>query len=315
MTATSTSIVAAFLSVGFVLTACTAKHPEREFWDSSTGIDGGLADVGEESVSCLDGESACEWPKSTLAYGAPPTADQISSEPKRLGDPEGHCPSDMRYVEGDYCDHDNQKCLKWRDNAEGERCLQWQVPDAEHPWKCLGKTKHIAVCIDTYEFPNKKGEKPRDWMSFYDCENACQDIGKRISTKSEWSMAALGRDNWPYPFGNGYTRGSHICNMDVKTHGVKVMKLRDPDSDQANLMRSYVAPSGSYPECHSQFGVYDMAGNLDEWTINETGKPYVSGLVGGHFTGVRNASRPMTTAHSPGFIWWESSCRCGKDPE
>jgi formylglycine-generating enzyme required for sulfatase activity len=84
------------------------------------------------------------------------------------------------------------------------------------------------------------------------------------------------------------------------------------------------------PDCHSDYGVYDMAGNIDEWVINEASDimecpkeliaknqcmniSYHSGLMGGHVWHVRNASRPMTVAHYPGFGWYETGTRACKD--
>ena len=47
--------------------------------------------------------------------------------------------------------------------------------------------------------------------------------------------------------------------------------------------------------CVSPYGVYDMTGNVDEWVVNESGRPYKSGLKGGYWGPVRDRCRPMTT--------------------
>ena len=116
----------------------------------------------------------------------------------------------------------------------------------------------------------------------------------------------------PYPYGDGYHRDKSICNFDNLVK-VDVFKATNKNTPEAILLHSLLVPSGSKKDCVSDWGVYDLAGNIDEWVINETGRPYVSGLMGGHVFGVRNASRPMTDAHGPTFSWYESGGRCCED--
>jgi sulfatase modifying factor 1 len=57
-----------------------------------------------------------------------------------------------------------------------------------------------------------------------------------------------------------------------------------------------------------------MTGNVDEWVINETGKPYKSGLKGGYWGPVRDRCRPMTIAHNEEFAYYQIGFRCCGDP-
>ena len=83
----------------------------------------------------------------------------------------------------------------------------------------------------------------------------------------------------------------------------------------SEVLEALLVPSGEMDRCVSPFGVHDMAGNIDEWTVNVSGhgKPFVSYLKGGHSLGVRNASRPATEAHGPEFAWWETGTRACLD--
>jgi len=92
------------------------------------------------------------------------------------------------------------------------------------------------------------------------------------------------------------------------------MKVSSVNSDVGQALHNMLVLSGSKEQCVSDWGVYDMPGNVDEWVVNESGKPFVSGLMGGHVFGVRNASRPMTDAHGPTFSWYETGTRCCSDP-
>jgi hypothetical protein len=60
-----------------------------------------------------------------------------------------------------------------------------------------------------------------------------------------------------------------------------------------------------------------MAGNVDEWVVNERGSttttPYISGLKGGYWGPVRNRCRPMTTDHNQWHSGYQIGFRCCVD--
>jgi len=226
------------------------------------------------------------------------------------------CPSDMVEIEGDYCPDVEQKCL-YNVDMSGKRENKpadptWACGEFQAPTLCKSDKKvHMHFCMDKYEWPNKEGQIPQDWMSFFDVKRACESVGKRMCFSHEWTLAAEGPNMHPLPYGDGFHRDNNICNFDRHIPGgIDVFKAKKPDDETAKKLRSLLVPSGSKSECHSDYGVYDMAGNVDEFVINESGSPYVSGLKGGHIWHVRNASRPMTTAHGPTFSWYETSGRC-----
>lgn len=238
-----------------------------------------------------------------------------------------NCPEGMIEIQGYYYPTVQQQCLYMVD-IKGNKTDE--VPSTEG--RC-GEFSTIVVkqsnpvnkhyCIDTYELPNKKGEIPLDWLSWYDVKNMCESQGKRMCSHSEWAFAAEGPNMHPYPYGDGFHRDKTACNFDNtlkqleptfgKITGDDVLKVSKLDSHVGQALHSLLVPSGSNPNCVSDWGVHDMPGNIDEWVVNESGKPYASGLVGGHVFGVRNASRPMTTAHGPEFKWYESGGRCCQD--
>lgn len=223
------------------------------------------------------------------------------------------CPADMVEIDGDYCPSVDQICLQWVDsngnsteppvNTSG-RCGVWK-----NPVKCLSKKVSKHFCIDKYEYPNKEGQIPQDWMTWYDVKKSCELEGKKMCTRSEWTFAAEGPNMHPYPYGDGFHRDKSICNFDNHP-GIDVFKATNRNTSEAIQLHNMLVPSGSQTQCVSEWGVHDMPGNVDEFVINESGRPYVSGLMGGHVFGVRNASRPMTDAHGPDFSWYETGGRC-----
>jgi formylglycine-generating enzyme len=228
------------------------------------------------------------------------------------------CPNDMVWVHGNYCPKTDETCLYYvtsygkRTKEMTDRCGEFKKPV-----HCLVPTKYKSYCMDRFEFPNKQGVIPRDWLSFNIAEKLAKQEGKRLCTNSEWTFAATGEENFPLPYGDGFHR-THECNIDrhaseVGLTGDHILKNADPNSEVSNKLRTLLVPSGSMPNCISSMGVADMAGNLDEVLINESGRPYKSTLMSGFYLGVRNRSRAQTTAHSPSFQFYEVGTRFCSD--
>lgn len=259
-----------------------------------------------------------------LDAASPPTPTQTLASTSA-------CPSDMVEINGDYCPDLEIECLynvdlngKVRKDKHGQvmRDLTWACGEYKYPTVCKSEKVHMRFCIDKYEWPNKEGQIPQDWMTWHQAKREIEAIGKRLCTAREWTLAAEGPGMHPVPYGDGYHRDSHACNFDRHFNefpgvSISVSQAKRPDDEMSKHLRAFLVPSGSKPECHSDYGVYDMAGNIDELVINEGGAMCetrstgncISGLKGGHIWHVRNASRPMTTAHGTNFAWYETGSR------
>lgn len=99
-----------------------------------------------------------------------------------------------------------------------------------------------SFCIDKFEFPNKMGQKPFIGKSWHEAHNLCKSKNKRLCTEFEWEHACRGKFNFIYPYGNQYM--DEKCNTEGK--------------EQKN--------AGSFVDCHGQKYIYDMSGNVNEWT-------------------------------------------------
>jgi formylglycine-generating enzyme len=214
------------------------------------------------------------------------------------------CPNDMIEIRGNYCSNLEETCLKWGDpNNKGAngpvQCLEFK-----YPTKCLSNTVPMIYCIDKYPYPNKPEEKPATQLTWFQAKDLCEKEGKRLCTEHEFTQACRGPENKPYPY--GYLRDCSKCNCD-QTPWI------DPTIHTFKELDKRV-PMGSLPECKSDYGVMDLVGNNDRWTVNETGYPYISSLQGGHAVkGARNRCSVATRAHGPGFSYYETGTVCCSD--
>ncbi|RMF18566.1 MAG: hypothetical protein D6761_02360 [Candidatus Dadabacteria bacterium] len=111
----------------------------------------------------------------------------------------------------------------------------------------LEKMKTGRYCIDRYEYPNRKGARPKTSVSLAQARALCEKAGKRLCTELEWERACKGPKNDPYPYGKVWD--PNVCNTETAT-----------GEDRA------LAPVGAFEGCASPYGVYDMSGNVLEWT-------------------------------------------------
>jgi serine/threonine protein kinase len=105
------------------------------------------------------------------------------------------------------------------------------------------------VCIDQYEFPGD-GFPPRASVSFVEALQLCNGKGARMCTAGEWERACRGPAGANFPY--GATFSPKACN--TKAPGSKV------------------ASAGSFPECKSAVGAFDMVGNVAEWVLVDAGQ-------------------------------------------
>ncbi|HEX7666646.1 MAG TPA: SUMF1/EgtB/PvdO family nonheme iron enzyme, partial [Polyangiaceae bacterium] len=218
------------------------------------------------------------------------------------------CPAGMVDVEGDYCPWVTQTCLRWLDPETKMRCAEF-APTSE----CLTKTVRKHFCMDKYEYPNRAGADPVVMKTWYEARTTCASEGKRLCNESEWTLACEGEERLPYPY--GYARSSEACNIDKPHPDVDEKALANPKTRQAEADRLWQGePSGSREACVSPFGVHDMTGNVDEWVVNESGKPYKSALKGGYWGPVKTRCRPSTVAHNEDFSFYQIGFRCCSDP-
>jgi hypothetical protein len=240
-----------------------------------------------------------------LAEAGPGPAQASGNAPWSHPDPDSTsaCPAGMLLVQGDWCPYLTERCVDWIDQKR-DRCRRYAKPTV-----CHGRRVSKRFCIDRYEYPNEKGVLPAVMVDWLEARDACKAEGKRLCTEDEWTFACEGTEELPYPY--GYVRNPEACNIDrpTVTPDFKAFTEDRIVADEVFRLDQRV-PSGSMDRCVSPFGVHDMTGNVDEWVVNEKGKPHRSGLKGGYFGKIRARCRPMTTDHNEWFRFYQAGFRC-----
>jgi serine/threonine protein kinase len=104
-----------------------------------------------------------------------------------------------------------------------------------------------AFAVDRFEYPNKAGVEPLTGIAPMEARGYCEKLGKKVLTSAQWVRACSGDSERPYPYGKVYASGVCATGYDI-------------DAQE----RPFV--SGFFSRCRTPEGIYDMSGNVAEWT-------------------------------------------------
>ena len=160
-----------------------------------------------------------------------------------------------------------------------------------------------AFWIDLFEVTNTRyaklrvldfepiaAHRPVSNISWNQAKQYCLSQGKRLPTEQEWEKAARGEDGRRYPWGNTF----------------------DPAVVNAGSRERGTTDVGKFEDGRSPYGLYDMAGNVMEWT--DSGDDLVRVYRGGSWASppsdVRTTSRGSI---APGYRLLDLGFRCAMD--
>jgi sulfatase modifying factor 1 len=296
--------VIAGLAAASWIGACAARPQTVEPPPSPAEVEPPTAS--EPAISKVDAGAPGSGPESKEDTAVrPPSEDRSATA----------CPSNMKLVEGTYCTDVEHKCLKsWYDESNKKTVCEEFEPKAV----CSGQKVKKRFCIDSYAWPNQKGERPEVMNRFHQAQLKCAAIGKRMCTESEWTMACEGPEMKPFPY--GYVRDTKKCHGDMLWDGPDMQKVAQRDATELARLWKGVR-SGSQPQCISDYGVADLPGNNDEVVASEQfggdwKAKYDSVHTGGPwYKGVRNQCRPKIYTHDEGFYYYFLGFRCCAEPD
>ncbi|MBL9018640.1 MAG: SUMF1/EgtB/PvdO family nonheme iron enzyme [Myxococcales bacterium] len=249
-------------------------------------------DVDASVDATPDGDAACALPAPAAVCD--PAAKPLPNPSCLAEDPgTGGCPAGMVRIPAA-----TPFCID-RHEASLEGASPYWNPGATPP-----RARSLANAV------------PQGYISGRQAAAACAAAGKRLCTDAEWQRACRGPANTTYPYGN--TRMPGVCNDARSQHpAVEYFMTTDPSIYSKlghpclNQLPASLDRTGTNPGCVTAEGVFDMMGNLHEWTSAPAGTFrggfYVDTMING------NGCLYATTAHDTGHSDYSTGFRCCAD--
>jgi formylglycine-generating enzyme required for sulfatase activity len=150
-----------------------------------------------------------------------------------------------------------------------------------------GQAADATSCIDQFEFPNIPCSYPLVWTKANEAAEICHAMGKRLCDAHEWEGACQGdltEADYPFELAVGKNDNDAVKAMRAahnRKHaaakkwsfgpapkkgvcGMNSTKNEGCNGGDWKRCGSNTYPAGSFPDCKSSLGVYDLNGNAAE---------------------------------------------------
>ena len=117
------------------------------------------------------------------------------------------------------------------------------------------RQKNFQALMGVNPSENPGSDNPVDSTSWLDARDYCKKLGLRLPSEAEWEYASRGETETEFYWGNQVTgKEGNFCD---KTCELNIREPRLSDGFR------HTSPVGTFPP--NPFGLYDMAGNVNEW--------------------------------------------------
>jgi Sulfatase-modifying factor enzyme 1 len=215
------------------------------------------------------------------------------------------CPPEMANIDDSFC----------IDRWEGS-LVEMLQDGREVPWPAFGPPDDGRQL----RAASVAGVYPQGYISGAQAARACAASGKRLCAPVEWRTACMGPERTKYGYGTGVERGR--CNDSGSSPMLRLypqvaqswrfVGMTEMNDPRLNQLDGTLTPTGSHEECTNDYGVFDMVGNLHEWTNDPNGTFQGGYYLDTHKNG--DGCTYRTVAHEFTYHDYSTGFRCCASP-
>lgn len=127
---------------------------------------------------------------------------------------------------------------------------KYEVTNLQYEQFTKATERRSPIHFKNRTYPAGRVDHPVINVSWEDAHDYCAWAGKRLPTDQEWEKAARGTDGRAFPWGNEFD--PHKANVPGRWKELNTF--------------GDTTPVGAFEAGKSPYGVYDMSGNVWEWT-------------------------------------------------
>lgn len=209
-------------------------------------------------------------------------------------------------------------------------CPAGMAPIVSHPAVCIDRWEaHLTIALadgtaqtwSPYSNPGSVRVRarsaplavPQGYITQVQAAAACTEASKRLCSDAEWIAACRGSAHSRFPYGSSEELGT--CNDHRSTHPAsEYLETRSPSvfgklqHPCINQVADSLLPTGAKEKCVTPEGVFDMVGNVHEWTSAVAGT-----FRGGYYVDTRRNGEGcdyVTSAHDKTYWDFSTGFRC-----
>jgi formylglycine-generating enzyme required for sulfatase activity len=192
---------------------------------------------------------------------------------------------------------------------------EWKIPEGEYllmPFGELGS--HIKLVDNKFVVDKGFDNHPVVMVTWFGGKAYADFYGYRIPTEREWVKAARGTDKRAYPWGNSVdanrTNYGSSSNALQRLFGGNIARTSPVGYFNGKKYGNFQTEDQKSP-----YGLYDMGGNVWQWTGDDYPKVHYRYMRGGSFTNYEyNLFVWARNSAGPDFYNINIGFRCARDP-
>ena len=162
-----------------------------------------------------------------------------------------------------------EQCVSGKSCTEAVAQASW--PRTEGPAKAWESSLmlHGKQCNAA---ASDRWNHPINCVTWTQASTYCQSLGRRLPTEAEWEYAARGSQGRAFPWGDASPKAEllNACGPECSDWHTSVglaSEILGPLYSEADGFAG-TSPAGAFGLGSTPEGVFDLAGNVSEWTVN-----------------------------------------------